>query len=86
MSLSDPRRQKQLKTLVEKLGLSADVPVRWDLLDLALTHPSVSRDKNYEQLEFVGDSVVRLAAAEVLLETSAATSLTTESPTNSNCS
>jgi len=54
MSLSDPRRQKQLKTLVEKLGLSADVPVRWDLLDLALTHPSVSRDKNYEQLEFVG--------------------------------
>ncbi len=69
MSLSDPRRQKQLKTLVEKLGLSADVPVRWDLLDLALTHPSISRDKNYEQLEFVGDSVVRLAAAEVLLET-----------------
>ncbi|MFM7717026.1 MAG: ribonuclease III family protein, partial [Microcystis sp.] len=69
MSLSDPRRQKQLKTLVEKLGLSADVPVRWDLLDLALTHPSVSRDKNYEQLEFVGDSVVRLVAAEVLLET-----------------
>jgi len=69
MSLSDPRRQKQLKTLVEKLGLSADVPVRWDLLDLALTHPSISRDKNYEQLEFVGDSVVRLVAAEVLLET-----------------
>lgn len=69
MFLSDPRREKQLKTLVAKLGLSADAPVKWELLDLALTHPSVSRDKNYEQLEFVGDSVVRLAAAEVLLET-----------------
>jgi ribonuclease III len=65
----DLRREKQLKTLVEKLGLSTDAPVKWWLLDLALTHPSFSRDKNYEQLEFVGDSVVRLAAAEVLLET-----------------
>ena len=38
------------------------------LLDLALTHPSISRTHNYEQLEFVGDSVVRLATAELLLE------------------
>jgi ribonuclease-3 len=69
MLLSDPRRAKQLKTLVQKLGLSETATVDWSLLDLALTHPSVSPQKNYEQLEFVGDSVVRLAAAEVLLET-----------------
>ena len=65
----DPRRQKQLQILVQKLGLSADSPVNWSLLDLALTHPSISRTHNYEQLEFVGDSVVRLICAELLLET-----------------
>ena len=64
----DPRRQKQLQILVQKLGLPANVSVDWSLLDLALTHPSVSRTHNYEQLEFVGDSVVRLATAELLLE------------------
>ncbi|MGF1590577.1 MAG: ribonuclease III [Pleurocapsa sp.] len=64
----DPRRQKQLSTLIQKLGLPATAPVNWSLLDLALTHPSVSRTHNYEQLEFVGDSVVRLLAAELLLE------------------
>lgn len=64
----DPRRQKQLQTLIQKLGLSATAPIDWSLLDLALTHPSVSRTYNYEQLEFVGDSVVRLIAAELLLE------------------
>jgi ribonuclease-3 len=69
MALHDPRREKQLQILVEKLGLPATAPVDRSLLDLALTHPSISREKNYEQLEFVGDSVVRLAAAEVLLET-----------------
>lgn len=66
--LEDPRRQKQLRILVQKLGLSTTAPVNWSLLDLALTHPSVSRTHNYEQLEFVGDSVVRLLTAELLLE------------------
>ncbi len=64
----DPRRQKQLYILIQKLGLPAAAPVNWSLLDLALTHPSVSRTHNYEQLEFVGDSVVRLVSAELLLE------------------
>ena len=64
----DPRRAKQLQKLIQKLGLPATAPVDWSLLDLALTHPSISTS-NYEQLEFVGDSVVRLAAAELLLET-----------------
>lgn len=65
---ADPRRQKQLKLLIQKLGLSTNAPVNWSLLDLALTHPSISSTHNYEQLEFVGDSVVRLISAELLLE------------------
>jgi ribonuclease-3 len=67
--LQDPRREKQLHRLVEKLGLPTTAPVNWFLLDLALTHPSISPVRNYQQLEFVGDAVVRLAAAEVLLAT-----------------
>ncbi len=69
MTLSYPRRQKQLQSLVKKLGLPAQAPVQWQLLDLALTHPTISAQANYEQLEFVGDAVVRLVAAEVLWET-----------------
>jgi len=65
----DPRRQKQLQKLVQKLGLLDNTPIQWDLLDLALTHPSMSRDVNYDQLEFVGDAVVRMAASELLFET-----------------
>jgi len=68
MTLSYPRRQRQLETLIQKLGLPETCPVQWQLLDLALTHPTVSESANYEQLEFVGDAVVRLVAAEVLWE------------------
>lgn len=64
----DPHRLKQLQILVQKLGLPKESPVNWRLLNLGLTHPSVSTKDNYQQLEFVGDAVVRLAAAEVLLE------------------
>ncbi|MBE9166934.1 ribonuclease III [Pleurocapsales cyanobacterium LEGE 06147] len=67
--LQDLRREKQLQKLVQKLGLPATASVDWSLLDLALTHPSISPVRNYQQLEFVGDAVVRLAAAEVLLAT-----------------
>lgn len=67
--LQDPRRQKQLETLAQKLGLIATTAINFSLLDLALTHPSISKQDNYEQLEFLGDAVVRLAASEVLLET-----------------
>ncbi len=68
MSLSYPPRQKQLQSLVQKLGLSSNAPVKWNLLDLALTHPTASPTENYDQLEFVGDAVVRLAAAQLLYE------------------
>lgn len=66
---TDPRRNKQLQILVQKLGLPETASVNWSLLDLALTHPTISKEVNNQQLEFVGDAVVRLAAAEVLLET-----------------
>lgn len=68
MTLSYPRRQKQLQSLINRLGLPAQAPIKWQLLDLALTHPTVSAKANYEQLEFMGDAVVRLVAAEVLWE------------------
>ncbi|HEY9847241.1 MAG TPA: ribonuclease III [Candidatus Caenarcaniphilales bacterium] len=68
MSLRDPRRQAQLRKLVEKLGLPEDSRIQWSLLDLALTHPTASAAANYEQLEFVGDAVMRLATIEFLWE------------------
>lgn len=64
----NPRRQKQLWQFLQKLGLPEQVSVQWSLLDLALTHPSMSAEANYEQLEFVGDAVVRLATSEFLFE------------------
>lgn len=65
--ISHPR-QKQLQSLVEKLSILKQASIKWNLLDLALTHSTVSSTHNYEQLEFVGDAVVRLAAAELLFE------------------
>lgn len=65
---SSPQRQQQLQELVQKLGIFDPAPVSWILLDLALIHPSASASSNYEQLEFLGDSVVRLAVAEWLLQ------------------
>ncbi|MEM1368070.1 MAG: ribonuclease III [Cyanobacteria bacterium P01_H01_bin.15] len=71
----DLRRRKELQILVHKLGLTATETVNWSLLDLALTHPSFSGTHNYEQLEFLGDSVVRLIAAELLLESAPGSSV-----------
>ncbi len=65
----DSRRQTQLYRLIEKLGIVNSTAVRWQLLDLALTHPTLSAEANYERLEFVGDAVIRLTAAEFLFET-----------------
>ncbi|MBD2772210.1 ribonuclease III [Iningainema tapete] len=66
MTIAYPRRQRQLENLVQKFGLAKTAPIKWQLLDLALTHPTVSESANYEHLEFVGDAVVRLVAAIVL--------------------
>lgn len=59
-----PGRQQQLEKLIARLGLPPTAPVVWSLLDLALTHVSLSATENYEQLEFVGDAVLRLFIAE----------------------
>lgn len=64
----DPRRRQQLQTLLLKLGLPEKIPVQWFLIDLALTHSTFSSEANYEQLELVGDAVVRLGATEFLFE------------------
>ena len=66
--LGYPRRQRDLEQLLEKLEIADTADVNWELLNLALTHPTASADANYEQLEFVGDAVVRIAAAELLWE------------------
>lgn len=64
----DPRRQKQLTQFIDKLGNFDKSLVNWSLLDRALTHATFSPERNYEQLEFVGDAVIRLAAADFLFE------------------
>lgn len=69
MTLAYPRRQQELQALIERLNLPSTASIQWELLDLALTHATISTERNYEQLEFVGDAVVKLAAAEFLLET-----------------
>ncbi len=42
--------------------------VDWSRLDQALTHKSADATHNYEQLELLGDAVLRLAATECLQE------------------
>jgi ribonuclease III len=65
MSL-DPRRQKELHKLVEKLGIEDASSVNWVLLDQALVDISLSPLHNNQVLEFLGDAALRLAAAEFL--------------------
>ncbi len=75
MSRVAPERQRQLMLLMGQLGLPMDpdgetalgVPLDWELLDMALTHASVSAQVNYERLELLGDSALRLAATEYLM-------------------
>lgn len=60
----------ELEALAERLGHRFE---RSELLREALTHPSVkasgkARGKNYQRLEFLGDRVLALVVAEMLLE------------------
>jgi ribonuclease-3 len=68
MTLIYPRRQQQLQRLVRRLGLSDTAAINWQLLDQAMTHPTVSPTFNNDRLEFVGDAVVRMATSELLWE------------------
>lgn len=56
---------KAVEELAEKLGHGFN---RIELLELALTHCSVSGEHNNERLEFLGDSILSLVISEVLYE------------------
>ena len=59
------RRYHELQKLLQRLGIEP-VNINWNLLDQALTHSSFDPQCNYEPLEFVGDGVLRLLAADYL--------------------
>ncbi|MGG6238998.1 ribonuclease III [Nodosilinea sp. AN01ver1] len=59
-------RQRQLERCVQTLGLPASPNLA--RLSQALTHKSADARYNYEQLELLGDAVLRLAATECLQE------------------
>ncbi|MEN9207213.1 MAG: ribonuclease III [Gloeomargarita sp. GMQP_bins_120] len=59
------QRQHALAKLLQRLGVDPQ-GMDWGLLDQALTHSSFDPQRNYEALEFVGDGVLRLLAADFL--------------------
>ncbi len=59
------RRHQELQKLLDRLGIKSS-GINWNLLDQALTHSSFDPQSNYEPLEFVGDGVLRLLAADYL--------------------
>ncbi|WP_225885367.1 ribonuclease III [Leptolyngbya sp. KIOST-1] len=61
-------RQRQLERWVQNLALPASAELDLGRLDQALTHRSVDAAYNYEQLELLGDAVLRLVATECLQE------------------
>jgi ribonuclease-3 len=75
LKLIDPRRQRELVRLLEQIGLDvkqlemANLATNdWLLIDQALLHPSFSATHNNDQLEFVGDSVLKLSVSLFLRE------------------
>ncbi|MFM7087666.1 MAG: ribonuclease III family protein [Vulcanococcus sp.] len=65
-----PDRRRQLLTLLETLGVSSGPgepsEAALQLVDEALSHTSAGLGRHHEQLEFLGDAVLRLAAAVFL--------------------
>jgi ribonuclease-3 len=72
-----PRRHQQLHAFLRRLGLNPETskgtspsglagPSGLDAIEEALTHTSAALPRNHERLEFLGDAVLRLAAAEFL--------------------
>lgn len=59
--LLDPRRQAALTELLNLLPVPSMAAINWQLLDRALIHPSFSPINN-DELEFFGDSALRMAA------------------------
>ena len=68
-----PERRQQLQRLLERIGIDPSAPAfaaadapGLSAVDEALTHTSAGLAHNHEQLEFLGDAVLRLAASEYL--------------------
>jgi ribonuclease-3 len=68
-----PQRREQLLRFLRGLGLDpaapggpGEGPELLAPIEEALTHTSAGRRQNHERLEFLGDAVLRLAAAEYL--------------------
>ena len=68
-----PERRRQLLALLAELGLDplenpgpGDSAQALAPLEEALSHTSARQPRNHERLEFLGDAVLRLAAAEYL--------------------
>jgi ribonuclease III len=64
-------RLQQLQQFLHRLDVpeqAQNTQINWLLIDQALVHPTAGPE-NYERLEFVGDAVVKLAAAEFLFAT-----------------
>lgn len=65
-----PQRRQQLLAFLAGLGLdlpaAADPPAGLAPIEEALSHSSAGRPLDHERLEFLGDAVLRLAAAEFL--------------------
>jgi ribonuclease-3 len=65
----DAARRQQLLVFLKHLNLEPPQPLTDQQLmplEHALTHTSAGRPYNHEQLEFLGDAVLRLAASEFL--------------------
>jgi ribonuclease III len=62
-----PQRRRQLNVLLDRLGLE-EPPTDLMPVEEALTHTSARLPLNHERLEFLGDAVLRLAAALFLRE------------------
>ncbi|MEO1131161.1 MAG: ribonuclease III [Cyanobacteria bacterium J06639_1] len=65
-------RHRALERLLRRCGLAARSrqfeAVDWMLVDIALTHPSVDRDRNNDRLEFLGDAVLRIVVGDWLFQ------------------
>ena len=65
----DKDREAKLKDLARKIGILSHINQKVFLkLDEALTHISAGSEKNHEQLEFLGDAVLRLVATEFIAQ------------------
>ena len=62
------QRAEQLRQLLTRIDVQPDAidASGLALVDEALSHTSAGLQRNHEQLEFLGDAVLRLAASEYI--------------------